>query len=530
MSEYVAALRKRWLVILLLAVIGAGLGYWKASSTEPLYRSTSKVYVSLTRGDTVGDLVQGSTYTRNLVESFAQLATMPVVLQPVIDDLDLGITPRALAGAVSADSPLDTVIIEISATSRSPQRAAAIANSVAKHLSTTVKDLSPTSEDGASTVQMSVVSPAAPPSYAFSPNTKLLTATGGLVGIGIGIVVALAWTLLDTRVRSARDIPARPERVLLGTVPQDRAVRRWGARAIVESPHAPLAEAYRRVRTNLQFLDVAKPVHSIVVSSAVPGEGKSLTSINLALIMAERGRRVLLVDADMRRQTVAGALGIEGGAGLSTVLVGDATLADVAQPWAHENLEVVTAGATPPNPGQLVDSEAMGEFIAAATATYDLVVIDTPPLLAVADAAVLSRRVDGVVVVVGCNHVRRTELADALATLDAIDATCLGVVLNKTSEQAGAYTYTSTRRRRSIGRRRMRRLPTDAIARPGTAPSAHVDDDDDAPQSPPEVVPPASTTTGAHAVVPAPAPAVDHVGDSGADVAQHADDEAAAHR
>lgn len=458
MNEYLTALRKRWLVIVLLAVVGAGIGYYQAQTATPLYRASSEMYVSLARGDTTGELVQGSTYTRSLVESFVQLATTPKVLDPVVDDLGLTISSHALAGAVSATSPLNTVIIQVTAVSKNPDRAAAIANSVAAHLSETVVDLSPTSESGAATVKMNVVAPATAPTAPFSPNKKMKVATGLVGGLAIGVVIALLVARLDTRVRTVKDLPTEPERALLGTIPQDKAIRKHGARAIMVFPHAPLAESYRRVRTNLQFLNVSKPVTVVVISSAVPNEGKSLTSINLALTMAEQGKRVLLVDADLRRSSIAMECGLEGSAGLSTVLVGEATMDEVVQPWGAPNLDVITAGATPPNPGHLVESEAMTRFIAAARAEYDFVVVDAPPMLAVTDAAVLGRQTDGVIVVAGSSKVRRHELRDALASLDAIEVTCLGIVLNKVRTGRGdsySYSYTySTRNKRSRRRRR----------------------------------------------------------------------------
>ncbi len=458
MNEYITALRKRWVVVVLLAVLGAGYGYYQVQAATPLYRASSEMYVSLARGDTTGELVQGSTYTRSLVESFVQLATTPKVLDPVVDELGLTVTSRSLAGAISSTSPLNTNIIQVTAVSKNPERAAALANSVAKHLSETVVDLSPTSESGAATVKMNVVSAAIPPNAPFSPNKKIKVATGLVGGLALGVVIALMIARLDTRVRTISDLPTEPERAVLGAIPQDKAIRKHGARATLLFPHAPLAEAYRRVRTNLQFLNVGTPVRIVVTSSAVPNEGKSMTSINLALTMAEQGKHVLLVDADMRRASVAIECGLEGSAGLSTVLVGEATLEDVVQPWGSPHLDVITAGATPPNPGHLIESEAMSRFLAKARAEYEFVVVDAPPLLAVTDAAVLGRQTDGVIVVAGSNTVRRHELRDALASLDAIEVTCLGIVLNKvrTDRSSGTtYSYTySTRSKRARRRRR----------------------------------------------------------------------------
>lgn len=473
LSDYVGALRKRWLVIVVLAVLGAGAGFALARSSTPEYRSTSKVFVSLTRGETVSELVQGATYAQNLVESYVQVATMPAVLDPVIDELDLGVSARALAGRVTATSPLNTVIIEITAVDTEPGRAAQIANAVAEQLAATVTTISPTAEDGGETVQMSVLAEAQVPGAPFQPRTPLLMVTGGAAGVALGVLVALLTTLLDTRVRSAKDFPRVPERAVLGSIPFDRASSRRSAPTMVSQPHGINAEAYRRVQTNLQFLAAASTLRSIVLTSSVSGEGKSTTAINLALAVAEKRERVLLVDADLRRPSVARYCGLEGAAGLTTILIGSATLADVVQPWGAAGLDVLTSGGQPPNPGQLIDSAAMEAFLAEAVASYDLVIFDAPPLLPVSDAAVLARLTDGAVVVAGCRTVHRGQLVDALGGLDAIGATCLGLVANAvpTSESEQLYYAADAPLRPSrAGRRSRATQDRETTARGAVAP------------------------------------------------------------
>ena len=429
LGEYLGALRRRWLVIALLGAVGAAAGWFQATSTPPTYRSTSSVIISLTRGDTVSELSQGATYTQNLVASFVQVATMPIVLDPVIEELGLDTTARRLASSVQADSPLDTQIIEIAAVSQSPQRAADIANSVVKHLGEALPKVSPQSGDGVPSLKMVVGAPAQAPSRPFAPRPTLTAAMGGAAGLGLGVLLALGLAQLDTRVRTTADLPTAPSRTTLGQVPFDRSLSRRSL-AVLDDPHSPLAESYRRVRTNLQFLDASRRLRSFVVTSSIPGEGKSTTSVNLALVMAEKGLRVLLVDADLRSPSVADICGLEGGAGLSAVLISEASLDDVVQPWGVPGLHVLTAGQIPPNPSQLIDSDAMGAFLREAGSLYDLVILDTAPLVAVTDAAVLAHRTDGAVVVVRSRMVKRPDLVEALGSLDAVGAVCLGLLVN----------------------------------------------------------------------------------------------------
>lgn len=478
LTDYVAALRKRWLAIAVVALLGAGAGLASARATEPMYRSTTKVFVTLAQGNTVSELVQGTLYTQNLVESFAQLATTPTVLEPVIDDLDLEMSAKSLGRAVSADSPLNTMFVEISAADRQAGRAARIADAVAAQLARTVKEITPQNDDGKETVLMTVVSPAQPALAPFTPNTRLSVMTGGAAGLALGVVLALALALLDTRVRSMKDIPHAADRILLGTVPRDRGAARRHTASLLLNPHGPVAESYRRVQTNLQFLGAAGSLRSIVLTSAIPNDGKSTTAINLALAIAEKGKRVLLVDADLRRPSLADMCGVEPAVGLTTILIGEARLDDVTQPWGAAGLDVLAAGEIPPNPAQLIDSPAMDRLLAEAGERYDLVILDTPPLLAVTDAAVLARHGDGAVLVVGASQTRRTQVASALDALETVGARCLGIVLNYvTSDTNETYAYQAQQPRRSMFGLQVPRTRTSRVTPPPArpAPRPHTD-------------------------------------------------------
>lgn len=426
--DFVATLRRRWLVIMVVALIGAAAGFGVARTTQPLYRSTTSSFVSLTQGSSVAELVQGTTYTQNLVQSFTQLATMPAVLDPVIEELGLSTTARALSRSVTAATPLDTMFVEITAVSPDRRIAAATADAVAASLARQVTEITPGSAKDP-IVRLTVVAPAVAATVPFTPNTKRTVALGGAGGLAVGIFGVLALSMLDTRVRRTADLPQRSDAVVLGLVPRDRDARK-GRPALVAEPDGHIAESYRRVQTNLQFISAASRVRSFAVSSSVAGEGRTTVAINVAAALAEKGSRVLLVDADLRSPSIAQHTGIDPRDGLTTVLVGEADLRDVVRPWGPAGLDIVVAGDLPPNPAQLIDSASMQSFLDEATSLYDAVVLDAPPLLPFTDAAVLARHTDGLVMVAGTSKVRRTQVATALSMLDTIDATCLGIVLN----------------------------------------------------------------------------------------------------
>ncbi|GAA4721736.1 capsular exopolysaccharide family [Promicromonospora umidemergens] len=428
LAEYANVLRRRWPVIVCSTLLAALAAFGWAWTTPPSYTATAKVYVSLNTGESTSDLLQGSTYVKNLIESYAALTDMPVVLDPVADDLRTGTTGRELAEAVTADSPLNTSIIEIEVVDGAPERAAQIADAVAQQLSATVVDLSPATPSGGQSIAVTVVSPAEVPQEPSAPRTQLLTAASGAAGLALSIAIVLLWSVLDTRIRSAKDLEMVSEgTALLGSIP---LVKRKVARVpATQDPLSPRAEAYRRVQTNLSFVDATTPARVLVVTSSIPAEGKSTTAINLASTFAENGSHVLLIDGDMRRPSVAPTLGLEGAAGLTTVLVGRATMANLVQRYGPGPLDILPLGPIPPNPHQLIASDATRDLLAAARSAYDVVIVDAPPLLPVSDAAVLSTMADGVVVVVGARRVRRQQLTQALRALAGVEAPVLGLIL-----------------------------------------------------------------------------------------------------
>lgn len=216
--EYLRTLGRRWIVIVLLGVLGLVAAWAYASSVPPLYKSTSSVFVSSERGETTSELVQGSTFSQNLVQSYAQLATMPAVLEPVIAQLNLDSTAQALATSVVATTPLNTVIIEITVSNESPARAAATADAITASLSTVVQKLAPKGPNNTPSITLSTVSQAQIPTFPYSPNTRLLLITGLGGGLALGVVYALARELLDNRVRGEKGLLRVTDAPLLGKI------------------------------------------------------------------------------------------------------------------------------------------------------------------------------------------------------------------------------------------------------------------------------------------------------------------------
>lgn len=207
------------------------------------------------------------------------------------------------------------------------------------------------------------------------------------------------------------------------------------------NPHSPVAEQFKTIRTNLQFSSVDGDLKSILLTSAGPSEGKSSTTANLAIVFAQQGKRVLLIDADMRKPTLHYTFRLDNRKGLSSVLVGEATLEEAVTPSDVSGLELLSCGPIPPNPSELLGSKSMENLHALATSQYDLVIFDTPPVLAVTDAQILANMCDGAIMVVRSNQTEFDEATKAKELLTVGKAKLLGAVLNDRVMKKGQYYY-----------------------------------------------------------------------------------------
>lgn len=441
LSEYLTIAKKRWMSIVSLVVLGLVVAAGASILTTPVYTATTQLYVSVQGGSSTSDMLQGANFTRQQIASYTKIVTSPLVLGPVIDDLGLATRSSELAKRISSESPPNSSLVNISVSDTSPAVAAALANAVGDEFRDAVAELERPTDGSPSAVKLTVVSDAAAPLNPSLPNTKLNIALGLFVGLTLGVGLAVLREVLDTSIRSEASVAQVTDVSVVGVIAHDETAS--SRPLIVQSdPHSARAESFRRLRTNVQFLNVGSRPNSFVVTSSLPGEGKSTTTINLAIALAEAGSRVALVDADLRRPTVAKYLGLEGAAGLTTVLIGRASVADVIQPWGNGLLHVIPSGQVPPNPSELLGSKAMATLLDQLVDQYDIVLVDTPPLLPVTDAAVLAKSVGGVLVVVGSGKVNRHQLGESLGALEAVQAHTLGIVVNREPrKRASTYEY-----------------------------------------------------------------------------------------
>lgn len=445
-------LHRNWVLILASVLLGISAAAAYSLIVTPKYEATTELYVSVRAGDgsATGDLVQGTNFARQAVTSYVDVVDSAIVLDRVIEELGLEQTAGELEEAVEASSPLNTVLIDITVTDSDPERAAEIANATGRNFAeVVVNDLEKPDGDAASLVKIETIQPAVVPESASSPNVPLNLALGGLVGLALGVGIGVLRTVLDTRIHSLHDIEQVTDKPLLGGIALDPDAKKRPL-IVHADPRNPRAESFRSLRTNLQFVNVEGGARSFVITSAGPGEGKSTTTANLAISLAETGARVALIDGDLRLPKIADYLGIEGGVGLTDVLIGRAELADVLQKWGRGQLYVLPAGRIPPNPSELLGSAAMDRLLKMLTEKVDYVLVDAPPLLLVTDAAVVSKLAGGAILIAASGSTRKPQLAAAVRALDAIGSRLLGVVVTMLPTKGpdsygyGEYTYGMT--------------------------------------------------------------------------------------
>lgn len=443
LRDYLRILRRNWILIVAAALAGLLVGAAASVLTKPTYTAETQLFVAIQNSGSVLELQQGNTFGEARVQSYIKTVSSPMVLQPAIDSLGLNTSSEELATKVRAGTDAKTVLIDIAVSDNSPVQAAAIAQAVADSLIKAVDNLEkPKSGAGSSPVSLSVIKPAKAPADPSAPNTRANLLVGLLAGLCVGFGVATLRSTLDNKVRGESDLRQVTDAPLLGGISfdQDAIKKPLLTQAAAQSPRA---ESFRQLRTNLQFANVSDHAKTVLITSSLPGEGKSTTATNLAIALAQAGQTVCLVDADLRRPMVSEYLGLERNAGLTTALVGAADVNDLLQPWGDDNLYVLTSGQIPPNPSELLGSTEMMQLIGRLERAFDSVVIDAPPLLPVTDAAVLSQHVGGVVVIVGSKKLRHQDLEKSLNALKMVGSNLLGVVLNRLPVKGpDAYSYT----------------------------------------------------------------------------------------
>ncbi len=450
LGDYGRLLRRHWFAVLSIVLITVAIA-WGYTETQPkVYTADANGFVSTGPSDNPALGSVNDQLAKSRATSYVDVATSRATAQAVIDELGLDASPASLVGSISVTQPKDTVLLKISASAGNPREAQQLADAWVRALASQVQQIEDPSGSGAAGIpQVLPIESAALPTAPASPNPKLNLMLGGVLGLGLAFGYAMLRHTLDRKLRTKEDIESRFNVSVVGGVPVSKVLAQdaegHGHIAVdselVMAGSGPAAEAFRKLRTNLMYMNVDNPPRVVVVTSPMPGDGKSTVAANLAAAIDSTGQKVVLIDGDLRRPTVATLFGLIEGVGLTDVLAGRIYYEDALQATPqHPNLSILGAGAIPPNPSELLGSQVMYELLQK-LASDSLVLIDAPPLLPVTDAAVLTTNCDGALIVVSSGRTLDTQLGTALDHLATVEARPLGVVLNRISPRDSASGY-----------------------------------------------------------------------------------------
>ncbi|SCL35509.1 capsular exopolysaccharide family [Micromonospora nigra] len=436
--------RRHWWIVLVTLMVALGTTALVTIRSEPRYVASVTFFVT-TPSEGVAAAYQGGLFLQQRIKSYADLLVSDRLAQSVVAEGQVGLTAEQIQGRVSTSTETGTVLLRASVTDTDQTRALKLTELLSAKFVDLVQKVEtpPSGEPGP--IKIEIVSGPRVSASPVSPQPLRNFTIGGLLGLVAGVALAVLRGMADVRLRDAAGLQRVTGSPLLGEIPLDTAAR-TAPLIVGEAATSARAEAVRKLRTNLRFVDVHEPARVIAVTSALQGEGKTTMSCNLAIALAEAGWRVLLVDADLRRPKVADYLGLDGGVGLTDVLVGDVQVGDVVQRWGDKSLLVLPSGSTPPNPSELLGSKAMADLLLGLRESADIVIIDTAPLLAVTDGVVVAVQSDGALLVSQQGRTSRTQVAAAARALHAVSVRLLGCVLNMAKvPKADAYQYEAYR-------------------------------------------------------------------------------------
>lgn len=492
----------KWLILIITLVGGLSAFLYSYFFVTPIYQSTTTLLISEATASRTTDYNAILTSER-LARTYSEMLIQRPVLEETIAKLSLTQAPEYLKKSIDVQLLRDTQLIRVSVDNSNPYKAAEIANTLVNtfiqqnaamqadrftaskeslanqlaildeqinkvndqitalrnnsedtverdRLQTTLNQYRQTYAsllqsyeqtritEAQSTSSIVQVEEAIPDLLPIRPKTTQNTILASLLSCILSIVVVFLIEMLDTTVKTSQDL--HPFGIpIIGYIGKTDI----GQMPItVEQPRSPISEAFRSIRTNLRFSSIDSPTRSLIVTSPIPGEGKTTVAVNLGVVLAQSGLRVILIDADLHRPAVHRRFKMNNNFGLTTLFMqSEPDLQAVLKQTPVNGLSIMTSGPLPPNPSELLGSEKMGSILQAVMKAADYVIIDTPPVTVVTDAAVLSKRVDGMVMVVCPGKTPVYGMRQALNDIARIGGKVLGVVLNDLHSKGVRYGY-----------------------------------------------------------------------------------------
>jgi succinoglycan biosynthesis transport protein ExoP len=432
-SGYLRIARRRWPALVACVIVGLGAAFGVDHGVAKSYEASSEVFINVLGGNNVSEALDAAQLSAQLIQSYAYVAESSTIASEVQTELKLSSYPSLSASAVP-----DTLLIYYTAVEPSPALAQSVLTEAMRYFTATVKDYQSGNGTG---VIVRIVEPAAASDTPVSPRRDLDLVYGGISGLVVGILLAALLQYIDKSFRDPSELEGLNVGPLLVEIPRFKSLR---SERLLDSSRDPAAlEAYAALRASLRFLDPGRPLHSILFTSPVSGDGKTTTVANLLDVLAKAGEVTVGVDADLRNPKLAQAFGVPPEPGLTSVVIGAEPLGSAVR-W-NAGLGILPTGPLPPNPSEILGSQPMANLIQALTERADNVLIDGPAVLAVSDPITLAPLVDGVVLVLKPGSTRRDDIVETCRRLEIVGARTVGYVLNSSSSRSrrGAWTHYS---------------------------------------------------------------------------------------
>ncbi len=423
LREYFLIIRKRfWLIALVVIIATAATGVYSYFYLDKVYEASTKLII--TKQAESGDLQYNDIIlNQRLVKTYSEIAKSRTISDTVIRNLRLNISHGEFAGKIQVASLRDTEVIEIRVQDTNPNLAATIANELSIVFIDKIVNLMKIEN-------IQILDTAIVPNNHISPRPKLNIAIAMVLGFMVGLGLVIVVEFLDNTIKNSGDVEKHLNLPVMATIPEIKE-KGYGVNLVTyRDPKSPISEAYRMLRTNLQFSDLDKKLKTIVVTSTSPSEGKSTTIANLAITLVSMGSKTLLIDCDFRKPRIHTVFNISNHVGMTNYLMGE-KLEDVIQRVRGLNLDILACGPIPPNPSELLASTKMKYVLQELRTMYDVILIDTPPVGLVTDGAILSNIADGTLYVVSSGETQVDNAQKAKKQLDKVNSNIIGVLLNK---------------------------------------------------------------------------------------------------
>lgn len=419
-------------VIIIGVVLALGMFYYSSLMKKPVYSTYTTIILvrDNNSNSSSSDINQDIMVNQKLVSTYSEIVKSRLVLDQVIKSLDLPYTYEQLASKVSVSSVEDTEILKIIVKDENAREAVIIANEISSVFSTEVSKIYKL--DNVSVIDMAKLN-----EKPINIHTARDTVIACLLGVIISSAVIFVIYYFDDTLRDADTLEDDLQLPVLSKVCKSPD---FSTLIVNDKPNSLTSESIRNLRANLQFSSIDEKLKTVLITSSIPGDGKSFVSANLAISFAQAGKKVLIIDCDLRKGVLHKSFGVNGRYGLSNLLIEDVENYDnYLFKTSIKNLSIIPRGTYPPNPSELLSSKKNADLLNLLKKKYDIIILDSAPITGLSDSLVLSTIVDEVVLVTSVNHTPKTVLLNAKKTLEGIGAKIAGAVANNVPAKKGGY-------------------------------------------------------------------------------------------